>query len=82
LHIKDEALRFIDDLLDDQIINELLAYKGYAPAMRDLFPSNFLRAELLKAVRHPEISYTRLWSAYSEDYLRFFGQRALCPFLR
>ena len=38
LHIKDEELRFIDDLLDDQIINKLLAYKGYAPAMRDLFP--------------------------------------------
>jgi len=59
LHIKDEELRFIDDLLDDQIINKLLAYKGYAPAMRDLFPSNFLRAELLKAVKYPEISYRK-----------------------
>jgi hypothetical protein len=59
LHIKDEELRFIDNLLDDQIINKLLSYKGYAPAMRDLFPSNFLRAELLKAVKYPEISYRK-----------------------
>lgn len=59
LHIKDEELRFIDDLLDNQIINKLLAYKGYAPAMRDFFPSNFLRAELLKAVKYPEISYRK-----------------------
>ena len=59
LHIKDEELRFIDELLDDQIINKLLSYKGYAPAMRDLFPSNFLRAELLKVVKYPEISYRK-----------------------
>lgn len=59
LHIKDEELRFIDDLLDDQIINKLLSYEGYAPAMRDLFPSNFLRAELLKVVKYPEISYRK-----------------------
>jgi hypothetical protein len=42
LHIKDEELRFIDDLLDDQIINKLLAYEGYTPAKRDFSPSNFL----------------------------------------
>lgn len=59
LHIKDEELRFIDDLLDDQIINKLLSYKGYAPAMRELYPSNFLRAELLKVVKYPEISYRK-----------------------
>ncbi len=59
LHIKDEELRFIDDLLDDQIINKLLAYKGYRPAMRDLLPSHMLRAELLKALRYPEISYRK-----------------------
>ena len=51
LHIKDEELRFMDDLLDNQIINKLLEYKSYEPAMRDLFPSNLLRAELLKVVK-------------------------------
>ena len=60
LRIKDQELRFIDDLLDDKIINKLLSYDGYTPAMRGLYPSDFLRAELLKAVKHPEISYRKL----------------------
>jgi hypothetical protein len=59
LHIKDEELRFIDNLLDDRIINKLLSYDGYTPSMRDFFPSNFLRAELLKAIKYPEISYRK-----------------------
>jgi len=67
LHIKDEELRFINDLLDDKIINKLLSYDGYSPAMRDLFPSNFLRAELLKAVKYPEISY-RKFCGDDHDY--------------
>ena len=67
LHIKDKELKFIDDILDDKIINKLLSYDGYTPAMRDLFPSNFLRAELLKAVKHPEISY-RKFCGDENDY--------------
>ena len=58
-YIADEELQFIDLLIDDRIINRLLAYKGYSPAMRDIFPSNLLRAELLKAIRYPEISYRK-----------------------
>ena len=67
LHIKDKELRFIDDLLDDKIINKILSYDGYTPAMRDFFPSNFLRAELLKAVKYPEISY-RKFCGDDKDY--------------
>jgi len=59
LHIKDKELRFIDNLLDDRIINKLLSYDGYTPSMRDYFPSNFLRAELLKSIKSPEISYRK-----------------------
>lgn len=59
LYIKDEELRFIDNLLDDRIINKLLSYDGYSPGMRDVFPCNFLRAELLKAIKYPEISYRK-----------------------
>ena len=59
LHIKDKELAIIDDILDDQIINKLLSYDGYSPAMRELFPSHFLRAELLKAIKYPEISYRK-----------------------
>ena len=51
LYLKDKELRFIDDLLDDTIINRLLAYDGFTPRMRDIFPSNFLRAELLKSIK-------------------------------
>jgi len=59
LNIKDKELRLIDEILDDQIINKLLFYEGYSPAMRDLYPHNFLRAELLKAIKYPEISYRK-----------------------
>ena len=58
-YLKDEELRFIDDILDDQIINKLLSYDGYSPGMRDIFPSNYLRAELLKSIKYPEISYRK-----------------------
>ncbi|MFH1319593.1 MAG: transposase [Bacteroidota bacterium] len=59
LHIKDEELKFVDNLLDDRIINKLLSYDGYTPSMRDFFPSSFLRAELLKVIKYPEISYRK-----------------------
>lgn len=66
LYIKDEELRYIDELIDDGIINRLLSYDGYSPAMRDIFPVNLLRAELLKAIRYPEISYRKFCT---EEYL-------------
>ena len=77
LHIKDDELRVIDRLLDDQIINRLLSYDGYTPSMRELFPCSFLRAELLKAVKYPEVSYRKFcgddkrWLGYKEnsDYI-------------
>jgi len=65
-YIADEEMQFIDQLIDNGIINRLLAYDGYSPAMRDFFPSNFFRAELLKAIKYPEISYRKFCS---EEYL-------------
>jgi len=59
IHIKDEELAFVDKLIDDGIINRLLSCDGYRPTMRSLFPSNLLRAELLKAIKYPEISYRK-----------------------
>ena len=59
IYIDDEELQFIDKLLDDRLINRLLANDGYSPTMRDIFPSNLFRAELLKAIRYPEISYRK-----------------------
>lgn len=66
IYIKDKELAFVDTLIDDAIINRLLTYDGYSPAMRDLFPANFFRAELLKAIRYPEISYRKFCT---EEYL-------------
>ncbi len=66
IYIKDDELQFIDELLDDGIINRLLSYEGYSPAMRGIFPCNLFRAELLKAIKYPEISYRKFCT---EDYL-------------
>jgi hypothetical protein len=57
IYIDDEELQFVDKLLDDRLINRLLSYDGYSPTMREIFPSNVFRAELLKAIKYTEISY-------------------------
>jgi len=66
IYLKDEELRFVDELIDDGVINRLLAYDGYTPAMRDTYLSNLFRAELLKAIKYPEISYRKFCT---EEYL-------------
>lgn len=58
-YVYDRELRLIDDRLDDRILNALLSYEGYTPSMRTFFPSMFFRAELLKALKYPEISYRK-----------------------
>ncbi len=63
---RDNELKIIDNILDNGIIGELLSYDGYSPCMRDFFPSSFLRAELLKALKYPEISCRKFCS---EDYM-------------
>lgn len=65
-YIADEELLFVDQLIDNGLINRLLAYDGYSPAMREIFPANLLRAELLKAIKYPEISYRKFCT---EEYL-------------
>ena len=65
-YITDEELQFVDQLIDNGIINRLLAYDGYCPAMREFFPAHLLRAELLKAIKYPEISYRKFCT---EEYL-------------
>lgn len=36
LYLTDEELRFVDDLLDDTIINRLLSYDGFTPSEEKL----------------------------------------------
>ena len=66
LRYLDEELQCIDKLLDNVIINRLLSYDGYSPAMCERHPANFFRAELLKAIKYPEISYRKFCT---EEYL-------------
>jgi len=66
IYINDNELQYIDKLLDDRLINRLLANEGYSPSMREIFPSQLLRAELLKAIKYPEISYRKFCK---EEYL-------------
>jgi len=58
-HFDDPELRFIDALLDDRVLNRLLAPENFTASMRDVFPSHYVRAELLKSLRYSEISYRK-----------------------
>jgi len=66
IYISDKELQFIDKLIDNRMINRLLAHEGYSPSMLEIFPSNLFRAELLKAIKYPEISYRKFCT---EEYL-------------
>jgi len=60
--IVDEELQFVDQLLDDQIINSLIAPEGYSAPHRDIQPYQLFRMELLKVIKYPEISYRKFCS--------------------
>jgi hypothetical protein len=75
--IKDFELQMIDRMLDDHIINKLLAPEGYTPASRDFFPCNFFRAEVLKAVKYPEISYRK----FCGDDKRYQNHKETSPYI-
>ena len=75
--IKDEELKAIDALIDDRIVNQLLSYEGYSPSMRDLLPATFLRAELLKAIKYPEISYRK----FCGDDKTYKGHKEASPYI-
>jgi hypothetical protein len=75
--IKDIELQIIDSLIDDRIVNKLLAPDGYTPASRCLFPCNMLRAEILKAAKYPEISYRK----FCGDDKRYENHKATSPYI-
>lgn len=60
--IVDEELQFVDQLLDDRIINSLIAPDGYSAVHRDIQPYQLFRMELLKIIKYPEISYRKFCS--------------------
>ena len=54
-----EELSVINSLLDDRVLNGILSYAGYTPTKRTMFPSQYFRAEVLKSLRHPSLSYQK-----------------------
>ena len=77
-YIKDPELIAIDKLIDDSIIDRLLAPEGFTPSMRILFPSHMLRAELLKSIKYPELSYRK----YCSTQLNNLEQKTNRAFVR
>ncbi|HIQ14355.1 MAG TPA: transposase [Leucothrix sp.] len=65
-NVTNEELRFIDKMLDNTVLTGLLASDSYSPQMREYYPVQFFRAELLKAIKYPEISYRKYCT---EEYL-------------
>jgi len=57
--IVDQELEFIDDLLDNEIINSLLAPDNYSHPHRDIHLYQLFRMEILKVIKYPEISYRK-----------------------
>ena len=57
--LDDPELHLIDSLLDDRVLNDLLAGPGYTPSMRRVSPAHLFRAELLKALRYADLSYRK-----------------------
>jgi len=55
----DPELRQINSLLDDVILNQLLAPSSYSPAQREKTPAMFFRAELLHSLKRAELSYRK-----------------------
>ena len=55
----DSELRAIDSLLDDTVLNALLAPSGYTPSKREKTPAMLFRAELLKSLYYAEMSYRK-----------------------
>jgi len=76
-HFDDPELRFIDALLDDRVLNRLLAAENFTASMHDVFPSHLVRAELLKSLRYPEISYRK----YCEEVINRLDSKRERAFL-
>ncbi len=62
IEIVDQELQFIDQLLDDQIINSFIAPESYSAPHREIQPYQLFRMELLKVIKYPEISYRKFCS--------------------
>ena len=63
--IVDKEQQFIDEILDDSIINSLISPEGYSVNHRQIQSYQLFRMELLKVIKYPEISYRKFCT---DDY--------------
>jgi hypothetical protein len=63
-------LSVIDSLLDDTVLNALLAPSGYTPSKREKTPAMLFRAELLKSLYYAEMSYRKFCTLEVNDLER------------
>ena len=75
-YIRDPLLKFMDELLDDRIIDRLLATDGMQPAKRDWMPSRLLRIELLRSAKFPKLSVREFCETLAD--LERKKERAFC----
>lgn len=75
-HIKDPLLMHMDEVLDDGLLDRLLATGSMTPSMRDWMPSRLLRIELLRTARFPEWS-VRKFCGYMAELSRK-EERSFC----
>jgi len=58
-YIKDQELLAITEIVDWNLLNYLLADRSYTAGKRTIKPVQYFRAELLKSLKYPEISYRK-----------------------
>lgn len=75
-YIKDPLLCAMDAILDDSVINCLLAPPGMTPTKRDWMPAQLLRIELLRTTLFPEVSVRKFCTVMSS--LERKQERAFC----
>ncbi len=66
-YLQDPELRIIDELLNDKIINSIVAPESYTPSKRIVFPCQYLRSEILKSLTYPEWSYRKFCKKVVND---------------
>ena len=65
-YLKNPLLQCMDELLNDSLLNRILAPPGMTPSKRDWMPSQLLRIELLRTACFPEWSVRKFCEYLSE----------------
>ncbi len=75
-YVRDSLLRLMDEVLDDSVIDHLLATPSLTPTKRLWMPAQLLRIELLRTTMFPELSARKYCDVMSS--LERKQERAFC----